>query len=1024
MRNKPSHIINFIILAVLFLSVLNSYVFALGSFHSREELKKDFEEAMVLFDSARYEEAVVAFEKIMDIEKAQNESYFTPFVEIYIEKSRAKIRKKKEEFKILLEGAKKIEAKANDEVFEPENIPTQRTKEQAIEEALKSLKKEKVFSKEPDIEIVKGRKNHDVESTAQEEEMMLEEESAGDIDVFVNGDKIAMRRPVLVIESKVWMPLKDISQKLEALLIDMGANRFNVIRGDGVPLEIEIGKRELLVNKQVAGMLEDPPQIIDKAVMVSLASMNKILDFTSKWDEDSKAVRVETKYSASKFSSFSVPKPKVAKPKVVSKLPVSALIAEPLPEKVKPHVQLNANVSSSFEYFRTGRSIEDLSLTVNGKAHDYGVSSLYLWRKDEHDSFQLLGGSIDISKDSFNMRIWDNNLNLDSLRVQSEHYKGIKVADSWDSLQLTGIAGTTETSVSGTDSSVKYFGNIYGIREKYNFNDAIELGGTILRTENEPEFSYQKGLTSFPSENNVVLTDVNFKLPYDILLSSKYAASYYIPDNKVKSHISDKDIAAGLSINKKKWNLKYDYELIGDKFVSVGNPANYQDYEGEKTSYNYQIFDSLSIGAGFEEYHNNVDNDQALPTTDHQVISTRTSLMLPYSNSLNFGWYRDKTQTHKLGTGDINNAYRIDLSSPLRAGSLLLTYERFQTDFLDATPSRDINTFGINVFKFFQNKSYLSLHQDMKETRDQSVTGREKKYNTELSYYYYITQKLKGYIIPEFQITKGPTLPDNRNLGFLKTGGEYQVDSNTNVTLEYRIRSYDLKTGGSPPDWSILCRLVRNFGISSEPTWGKIRGMVFEDSNDNEKPDDNELGVADAVVYLDKDRDAVTDASGYFYFDKVVPDNHKLSLDTNNLPINLVSKSVPEKIIITETKATSNVNFPLMTLGTIQGRVFIDANNNGSYDESEDAISGIIVSLSPKDMKTKTDRNGIYIFEYLYAGTYIVNLDTSAIPLGYQLISPERWSFDLPIGGKIINSNFLLKPKPVLFETFPSKKKE
>ncbi len=58
---------------------------------SRVDLRRYFEKAMELFESNRYKEAIAVFENLIEIEKSQNESYFTPFAEIYIEKSRSRM---------------------------------------------------------------------------------------------------------------------------------------------------------------------------------------------------------------------------------------------------------------------------------------------------------------------------------------------------------------------------------------------------------------------------------------------------------------------------------------------------------------------------------------------------------------------------------------------------------------------------------------------------------------------------------------------------------------------------------------------------------------------------------------------------------------------------------------------------------------------------------------------------------------------------------------------------------------------
>ena len=59
---------------------------------SKVDLKKYFEKAMSLFETGRYKEAISVFENIIEMEKTQGESYFTPFAEIYIDKSRSRIK--------------------------------------------------------------------------------------------------------------------------------------------------------------------------------------------------------------------------------------------------------------------------------------------------------------------------------------------------------------------------------------------------------------------------------------------------------------------------------------------------------------------------------------------------------------------------------------------------------------------------------------------------------------------------------------------------------------------------------------------------------------------------------------------------------------------------------------------------------------------------------------------------------------------------------------------------------------------
>ncbi|MDP8230339.1 MAG: hypothetical protein P9L93_04460 [Candidatus Gorgyraea atricola] len=59
---------------------------------SKVDLRRYFEKAMSLFESGKYRESVIVFENLIEIETSQKESYFTPFAEIYIDKSRARMK--------------------------------------------------------------------------------------------------------------------------------------------------------------------------------------------------------------------------------------------------------------------------------------------------------------------------------------------------------------------------------------------------------------------------------------------------------------------------------------------------------------------------------------------------------------------------------------------------------------------------------------------------------------------------------------------------------------------------------------------------------------------------------------------------------------------------------------------------------------------------------------------------------------------------------------------------------------------
>src|SRR3989338_1224491 len=103
------------------------------------DLRKYFEEAMSLFESGKYKEAIAIFERLIDIEKENNETYFTPFAEIYIEKSRARMAE------LMIMEEKRWERMKKDVVSEAEGIAKKESEKVARQDEEK--KKDELDSK-------------------------------------------------------------------------------------------------------------------------------------------------------------------------------------------------------------------------------------------------------------------------------------------------------------------------------------------------------------------------------------------------------------------------------------------------------------------------------------------------------------------------------------------------------------------------------------------------------------------------------------------------------------------------------------------------------------------------------------------------------------------------------------------------------------------------------------------------------------------------------------------------------------
>jgi hypothetical protein len=127
------------------------------------------------------------------------------------------------------------------------------------------------------------------------------------------------------------------------------------------------------------------------------------------------------------------------------------------------------------------------------------------------------------------------------------------------------------------------------------------------------------------------------------------------------------------------------------------------------------------------------------------------------------------------------------------------------------------------------------------------------------------------------------------------------------------------------------------------------------------------------------------------------------------------------KPVTVEPLRTVKIDFPLVKTGHIRGRVYIDKNNNGTYDKFEDEpIPNARVYLSPEVKDTLTFSDGTYSFDYIYPGDYNVCVDLRGPVVNYRLISPEKIPVKLKEEEKLTDLDFKFASKPIQMDYFGS----
>ncbi len=176
---------------------------------SKFDLRRYFEEAMSLFESGKYKEAVIIFEKLIDVEKANNDVYFTPFAEIYIEKSKARMAE------LMIMEEKKWEKMKKDVVNEAETIAKKESEsivsgEQVKKKVEMDSKKKELYEKEQNIKAVfenamEYYRSKDYPSSIVEFKKVKEMDSAGSLAVQADAYIRSMQQDMKQSQEKMML---------------------------------------------------------------------------------------------------------------------------------------------------------------------------------------------------------------------------------------------------------------------------------------------------------------------------------------------------------------------------------------------------------------------------------------------------------------------------------------------------------------------------------------------------------------------------------------------------------------------------------------------------------------------------------------------------------------------------------------------------------------------------------------------------------------------------------------------------
>jgi protocatechuate 3,4-dioxygenase beta subunit len=183
-----------------------------------------------------------------------------------------------------------------------------------------------------------------------------------------------------------------------------------------------------------------------------------------------------------------------------------------------------------------------------------------------------------------------------------------------------------------------------------------------------------------------------------------------------------------------------------------------------------------------------------------------------------------------------------------------------------------------------------------------------------------------------------------------------------------------------------------NFG-EREPA--SISGYVYVDGDNDGIRDTGETPIGGIGISLSGSSDTgtvsaatTTDTDGYYEFANLRPGTYTVTeaqpsayldgKDSQGTPgTGTTGNDVFTNVVLATGIHGVNNNFGELTLASISGHVYLDANNNGQLESGETLLNGVNVALTGTDdlgatvtQSTVTDANGVWKFSGLRPGTY------------------------------------------------------
>jgi hypothetical protein len=417
--------------------------------------------------------------------------------------------------------------------------------------------------------------------------------------------------------------------------------------------------------------------------------------------------------------------------------------------------------------------------------------------------------------------------------------------------------------------------------------------------------------------------------------------------------------------------------------------AFYRSTRGPIAGHDKGVSGGLALGRGVAVSGAMRVSDAASDSSQWQLASIRLPLARQASVTLERSWW--------TGSADDGATNAVTLQVPLGPARLMQRVQWGRTDYRHRTVP-----FGFDRRQSHSSATYTPgpwgnvNYQQSTQWFDDGTVQEWDEVNSMV--------QLGRRTTAQF-VTAFPDISDPRRFRARVT---HRLSPTLQLEAQYgRLSAFQFTRTSEGEQSRVMLTIRKTWQLESPARGGEVRGRTVDQAGNR---------VPGALVRLGP-YSAITDGAGEYTFTRVPDGQFELVLDKGKLPAAYASDEKPRPLIVTRT-SRERIDLEVIPLNAIRGRVYLDRNHNGLFDENEGVPNAVV---SANGSVTATGATGSYAFYNQPPGRYKIRLEVKRLSKGFAPASAAELDLELTPDSPLLGIDFTVEKKgmPIIMREIP-----